>query len=206
MAFTVATRRDKAPHDPAQIMRRDADVAIVDDDVFILRMRKHLGQIRDLARRAETERAFDQTDRHLRELSTEAVDLAERGVFKRADAEENLELSLVLLSTMADEARVHAWIDSLDGLEQRDVPWLLILMLIGNPGLLRMNKVSGAPKRKQQVGQTSERKHSEGCFDGEGKNRLGCLNRHASSIPNEARQRGGWCHGRVPAEGEELAG
>ena len=116
----VLRRPREAGHDVRQVMRRDNDVAVVDEDVGISRVRQHLHEVRDLAVRAEQLRAFDDADRVIREFLLKLVDGNERGVGERADAEEDLVLACILLHAVAGECRVHLVIEAADRLEDAD--------------------------------------------------------------------------------------
>ena len=116
----VRGRRGEAGHDVGQVVGRDDDVAVVDEDVGVTRVREHLDEVRDLAVGAEELRAFDDADGVVGELLLKLMDGGDSGVVQRADAEEDLVLACKVLAAVAREGGVHLVIEAVDGFEDAD--------------------------------------------------------------------------------------
>ena len=110
----------EACHDAREVVRRDADIAVVDEDVLEAGVREHLDEVGDFAAGAEAVGALDEADVSVWKFDAEAGYLGDGGVFEGAYAEEELEVAGVVLLAVAGEGGVHAGVDAFDGLEDGD--------------------------------------------------------------------------------------
>ena len=117
----IARRRwRESRHDGREVVGRDDDVAVVDDDVGIARMRQHLDEVRDLAVGAERLRALDDADGVAGKLFLKPADSGDGGIVQRADAEEDFVFACIFLAAVAGEGGVHLVIEAVDRLEDAD--------------------------------------------------------------------------------------
>src|SRR6202012_3589356 len=89
-------------------------------DVRVARMRQHLGKVRDLAVCPEDFGTCDDADDAIREILLELANGDKRGVAQRADAEEDLVFTGILLRAVAGEGGVHLMIEAADRLQNAD--------------------------------------------------------------------------------------
>ena len=65
-----------------EVVGRDDDVAVVDEDVGMARVRQHLDEVRDLAVGAEDSRAFDDADGVVGKLLLKLADGGDGGIVR----------------------------------------------------------------------------------------------------------------------------
>src|SRR5215472_1993509 len=83
-----------------EIMRADGDVGVVDEEEFVVRVRRELHQCTYLPIGAEARRTLDQANRAIGKFALQFVDRVNRGIVERRDPKEQLEFSVVVLATM----------------------------------------------------------------------------------------------------------
>src|SRR5580698_152767 len=114
-ADTTATppRQLKTAHNPPQVVGGNLYVAVVDQNMVVLRAAQHLHQVAHLAVGAKQLRTQHQANRPLRKLRLELFNGRHGRIRHAADAEQDLVWTLILLYTMAGEARIHLRIKTL---------------------------------------------------------------------------------------------
>ena len=166
---TCAVR--KTSHHPSQISRRNKNIAVVDDHVFIARLAQHLHQVAHLARRSQSLATLHQPNRTLRKLRPKPLDLANSRIIKIAHTKDDLKATRILLPAMTRQTRIHPRIDAFHRLQNRYVGSETILQLPLEPVV---SEASRSPQREQQISQPSK---SQQCRD-----RLNCCG-HPLSLP-----------------------
>src|SRR5579872_531242 len=113
-------RMRKGDHHALEVVSRDGDVGVVDQEKFMLRMEHELGERADFAIGAETLRALDEANGVLREFALELLDDGDRRISKRGDTEEEFVRAGVLLAAVRAKGVKHAGISPFKRLENAD--------------------------------------------------------------------------------------
>src|ERR1035437_4378092 len=80
----------------AQILRSDADIAVVDQQVIVARLGNHVDQVADFPIGTQTFRANQQTNPLLRKFALQLFDQRHGWIFHTAGAEKNLDLAGII--------------------------------------------------------------------------------------------------------------
>src|SRR5579883_1719791 len=153
----------KQSHHMRQILRRNPDIAVIDQHMAVARLRKHLRQIADFAVRAQHFRSDYQADGNFRKFRLELLDGGDRRVFQATDAEKDLVFARILLPAMADKTRIHVVIKALEWLQNADGRTISLCT-----DALSAHKGAGAPQRNEIKSHPAERKDGRDAFNNDG--------------------------------------
>ena len=106
--------------DACEVVRADADVAVVDDEVVIAGVGHKLREIADLAVGTEDLWTEDEANGVIGEFCLELADDGSGRIVEAGDAEEDLVFAGVVLTAVAGESFGHAGIEAVDGLKDAD--------------------------------------------------------------------------------------
>ena len=98
--------------DVGEVVRTDADVGVIDDEVVVAGVWRKLREVADFAVGAEDFGAEDELDGAIGEIGLELVDDGAGGIVERGDAEEDFVWTGVFLAAVAGEGFGHAGIDA----------------------------------------------------------------------------------------------
>src|SRR6202034_907301 len=116
----LAFDRREGCEDVGEVVGADANIAVADDEVVITGLGHKLGEVGDLAVRAEDVRGVDEADGVVRKLRLELVDDSGSGIVEARDAEENLVIAGVVLAAVAGKGFEHTGIEAMEWLENSD--------------------------------------------------------------------------------------
>ncbi len=171
--------RRELRHHASEIVRRDRDVGIVDEQIVVTRQGSELGQGADLAVGAEALRALDESYGTGWKLALELLDRGCGGIVERRHAKEELELASVILTAMASKGVEHARIDALEGFEDGDA---------GREVLRTRNPLGekdiGGDECGEEVGHSGHGERRRQPFDG----LCDCVRHSLASLANGANQ------------------
>ena len=103
-----------------EVIRADADVGVIDDEVVVAGVLHELREVADFAVGAEDIGAEDELDGVIGEVGLELANDGAGGIVERGDAEEDFVWAGVILAAVAGEGFGHAGIDAVDRLEDAD--------------------------------------------------------------------------------------
>jgi hypothetical protein len=107
-------------HDAGEVVGRDADVGIVNEQEIVLGVDGDLDEGGDFAVGSERLLADDEADGERGEFLAEALDDRDGGVVVAGDSEEDFEGAGIILAAVAGEGFIHAVVDSAERFEDAD--------------------------------------------------------------------------------------
>src|SRR5690349_23945750 len=126
-------------HHPAQVVRGDMNVAVVDQKVRMASHQLHLNQIAHLGVRTQVLRAHDQLDGETGKLTLQALHISDDRILRVIHAKNDLVMRVILLTVTA-KALVNVWIRAAKRLQYADG---------GAEGFSRTQKVFALPAQVQ---------------------------------------------------------